>query len=131
MAGFTQQWEQNILNRVFRGQNVTFPSTVYVALYTTAPTDTSEGVEVSGGSYARQAVTFGAPSGNPSVISNSANIDFPVATANWGTVVAFAIHSAASGTGNMICWGNLSTSKTIQTDDQARILAGNLQIQLD
>jgi hypothetical protein len=131
MAGFTQAWEQNILNRVFRNQAVTFPSTVYVALYTTAPTDTSEGTEVSGGSYARQAVTFGAPSGNPSVISNTANIDFPVATANWGTVVAFAIHSADSGTGNMICWGNLSTSKTIQTDDQARILAGNLQIQLD
>jgi hypothetical protein len=131
MAGFTQTWENNILNRVFRNQTVTFPSTVYVALYTTNPTDTNEGTEVSGGSYARQAVTFGAPSGNPAVIANSANVDFPVATANWGTITGFAIHSAASGTGNMIIWGTLTTSKSISTDDQARFLTNALQIQLD
>jgi hypothetical protein len=131
MAGFTQTWENNILNRVFRNQTVTFPTTVYVALYTTNPTDTTEGTEVSGGGYARQAVTFGAPSGNPAVISNSANVDFPVATANWGTITGFAIHSAASGTGNMIIWGTLTTSKSISTDDQARFLTNALQIQLD
>jgi len=33
-------------------------ATVYVALYTTTPGDAGGGVEVSGGSYAREAASF-------------------------------------------------------------------------
>ena len=131
MAGFTRTWEANVLNWVFRAQSVTQPSAIYVALYTAAPTDTAEGTEVSGGGYARQLVTFGAPTGNPRSISNSANVDFPVATANWGTIVAAALHTAATGTGNMIAWANLAVSKTINSGDQFRFFAGDITVTLD
>jgi hypothetical protein len=42
------------------------------------------GTEVSGGSYARTAVTFGAPSDG--VTTNSAAVEFPQATGSWGSV---------------------------------------------
>jgi len=131
MAGLTRTWEGNVLNWLFRNQAVTQPTTIYVALYTAAPTDTTEGTEVSGGGYARQPVTFTAPAGDPRSVSNSANVDFPVATANWGTIVAAALHSASSGTGNMIAWASLVQSKTINTDDQLRFLAGDITVTLD
>lgn len=131
MAGLKQSYENAVLNHFFRAQSQTSPSAHWIALYTTAPTDTTEGTEVSGGSYARQSITFGAPSGNPAQISNSAQILFPEATANWGTVVAFAIHTAATGSGNQILWGNFTQSKTINAGDQALINAGNLTISCD
>ena len=131
MAGFKQTYENNVLNKVFRNTDFTHPTTVYVGLYTAAPSDTTEGTEVSGGSYARQAVTFGAPSGNPAQIANSSSVSFPVATANWGTVTHVALHSASTGTGNQIAWAPLTTSKAINTDDQAVFNAGALTVQLD
>ena len=131
MAGLKQAYENAVLNHFFRNNAQTAPSTHYVALYTTAPTDTTEGTEVSGGAYARQAISFSAPSGNPAQISNSAQILFPEATANWGTVTAFAIHTSATGTGNQILWGTFSQSKAINTGDQALINTGALVITCD
>lgn len=131
MAGFKQTWENNVLNAVFRNISFTLPATVYVGLYTAAPSDTAEGTEVSGGAYARQSVTFGAPSGNPAQISNSASVTFPTATANWGTITHVALHSASTGTGNQIVWTALTTSKAINTDDQAVFNTGSLVVQLD
>ncbi|MEM4218072.1 MAG: hypothetical protein QXZ09_08620 [Candidatus Methanomethylicaceae archaeon] len=130
MAGFKQAFENSVINVYFRGGTYT-GGTVYVGLYTTAPTDTTEGTEVSGGGYARQAVTFAAPSGNPAQTSNTADIVFPEATANWGTIVAVAIHSAATGTGNQIAWANVQTPKAINAGDTAVIKAGNLTITVD
>jgi len=131
LAGFKQTWENDVLNAVFRNTAFTSPTTVYVGLYTAAPSDTAEGTEVSGGSYARQSVTFGAPSGNPAQISNSAAVTFPTATANWGTITHVALHSASTGTGNQIAWTSLTTSKAINTDDQATFNTGSLVVQLD
>jgi hypothetical protein len=65
-----------------RNTSYTSPATVYVSLYTTDPTDADSGTEVSGGSYARTAVTFGAPSNG--VSTNSADVTFPTATASHG-----------------------------------------------
>lgn len=122
-------WAENLLNWVFRNQTVTQPTTIYVSLYTTAPTESTEGTEVSGGAYARQIVTFGVPSGAPRQISNSSQILFPEATANWGTVVAAAINTASTGIGNQIIFGNLTTSKAINLGDQAAFNTGALTIQ--
>lgn len=123
-------WKNNILNRLLRNQAVTFPTQLYVALYTAAPTDTAEGTEVSGGGYARQPITFNAPTGDPATCANSSEIVFPVATASWGTVVAMALCAAASGTGNQVLWASLMTPKTIDADDQLRFAAGAITVSL-
>ena len=52
MAGFSDYLEDKVLDHVFGGNAYTAPGTLYVALYTVAPTDTGGGTEVTGGSYA-------------------------------------------------------------------------------
>lgn len=113
----------NILNEVLRGTNYAAPGTVYLAAFTVAPTDAGGGTEVSGGSYARQTVTFAAPSGNQ--VSNTADILFPIASESWGTIVHFGIFDAASA-GNMLYHTALTASRTIETGDQLRVPTGQL-----
>jgi hypothetical protein len=103
------------------------PTAWYLALYTVAPTDTGGGTEVSGTSYVREAATF-TVSGDTA--SNSAAVEWPTAGGSWGTVVAVGVFDALSG-GNLIAYGDLTTSKTIDTGDVFRIPAGDLDITLD
>jgi hypothetical protein len=99
------------------------PSVIYVALFTVSPTPSGGGTEVAGGGYGRQTVTFGAASLG-STVSTSAVV-FPVATAPWGTITAFALFDASSG-GNMLYFGNLSTSRSVLASDQVQFPAGQL-----
>jgi hypothetical protein len=62
-VSFSDYLEDAVLDHVFRNTALTSPTTVYVALYTATPSDAGGGTEVSGGSYARTAGTFGAASG--------------------------------------------------------------------
>jgi hypothetical protein len=114
MAAFSNYLENAVINAVLRNTSYTSPETVYVGLYTSDPTDANTGTEVSGGSYAREAVTFGAPSNG--VSSNSALIEFNQATANWGTVAYMGISDASSG-GNLLFHGALTSSKVIENGD--------------
>ena len=125
---FTDYLENKVLDHTFRNTAYTSPTTVYVGLFTTATTDAGGGTEVSGGSYARQAATFDAAASGAT--DNSSAIDFPTATASWGTVTHFAIFDAASA-GNMLAHAALTTSKAIDTGDVARWNAGELDITLD
>jgi len=111
------------------------PSTVYVALfYGTAAgvlTNLEAGTitdEITLGSYARQSVTFGTVSGGS--VSNSANVTFPTATANYdGDVICLAIMDASTS-GNVLFAGELTVSKTVTTGDQFQIASGNLTVSL-
>jgi hypothetical protein len=120
--------ENAILNAVLRNTAYTSPSQVYIALFTSDPTDAGTGTEVTGGGYARQPITFNSPSNGQ--VTNAADILFPVATASWGTVTHIGIYDAASG-GNLLFHGALITSKTISTDDQLKIAAGDISISLN
>lgn len=108
----------------------TTPITPYIALFTTAPTDSSNGTEVSGGSYARHNSSgkWAAPSVGS--VSTNAACTFPTASASWGTVVAFAIMDASSG-GNMLMWGALGTSKAVNNGDTASFASGALTLTED
>jgi hypothetical protein len=128
MAEFTDFMENKIIDHLLRAQAYTPPATVYVALFTTATTDAGGGTEVSGGSYARQAVTLAAASGGAS--TNSADITFPQATADWGTVTHCALFDAVSG-GNMLMHSALDASKTINNGDTFKINAGDLDVTVD
>lgn len=107
MSQMSDYLEAAIINHIFRGTSFTAPTTLYVSLYTAAPTDAGGGTEVTGGSYARVAVTcnttnWSAP-GTPGSTSNSLTITFPTATASWGNVVAVGFHDASTG-GNLLIW---------------------------
>ena len=114
-----------LLNHVLRNTALSSPAAVYVGLFTVAPTPSTAGTEVSGGSYARVAATFGAPA--LGVSTNSAPVAFPMASSGWGTVVAVGIFDALSG-GNLLYFGALSTSKAVDNGDTASFAASALSI---
>ena len=127
MAEFSNYLENALINAVLRNTTYTSPATVYVSLYVSDPTDADSGTEVSGGSYARTAVTMGAPSNG--VSTNSADVTFPTATAGWGTVSHIGIHDASTS-GNLLFHTPLDTSKTIDSGDIFKITTGNLSVTL-
>ena len=119
--------EDALINATLRNTTYTSVATVYVSLWTSDPTDAGSGTEVSGGSYARTAVTFGAPSNG--VTTNSADVTFPTATASWGVVGWIGINDAATS-GNLLYHSPLDTSKTIDSGDIFKISTGNLSVTL-
>lgn len=133
MAGKSQYLENALLNWMKGTTFPASPATVYIALFTTAPTDDAgtSAVEVTGGSYARAAITtstgWSAISGAPGAagqISNAATVTFATPTANWGTVVAFGIYDAAT-LGNLLYW-NTTASQPINTGVVASAAPGAL-----
>lgn len=127
---FSNYAEQQALAAVLAGS--------YVGLVTSTPTDTNPGTEVSGGGYARQAWIPSYTQGNPTKAENSAAIEFPVATANWGTVTYAVVFDAATG-GNYLGYLELRDpndiqtplSKTVTSGDILRFPAGSLVFTMD
>ena len=122
-------FETRVLTWLFTGDAVTRPSSFYVALFTSNPAEDASGTEVStsGTAYARQSVTF---SVSGKTATNTAAIEFPTATASYGTVTHVGVFDASSA-GNLIAYAALTTSKAIDTGDVFRVPSGDLDITLD
>jgi len=145
MSALSDYLENKIIDWLLRGQAFTPPATVYAALLTAAPSDSGGGTEVSGGSYARVAVSSSlanwagtqsagsttASSGTGGTTSNNNAITFPAPTGNWGVCTHFALYDASSS-GNLLAWAALTASKTINNGDAApSFAAGALTLQID
>jgi hypothetical protein len=130
MAGLTNFGEDLVLDFLFTTTTATRPTVWYVSLYTVAPGEGTAGTEVSGGSYARTLATFTVSGTAPTQAANNAAVEFPTASASWGTVVAAGITDASTG-GNLIAFADLTTSKTIASGDILRFSTGTLIITLD
>jgi len=120
-------YETDVLEWLFTGTTVTRPTAWYLGLFTSDPTDAGTGTEVSGGAYVREAATF---SVTGDTATTTAAVEWPVATADWGTITHVAVHDALTG-GNIIAYAALTASKTINTDDVFRVPASELQITID
>jgi hypothetical protein len=155
MAAMSDFLENKLIDFLFRGQALgitgasaaagTGPTNLYYGLLTAAPSDTGGGTEVTGGSYARVTVASSlvnyagtqaaasttASSGSSGTTSNNAAITFPAPTANWGVVSHFGVYDATSG-GNLLFWGALTVSKTINNGDASpSFAAAAFSLQLD
>jgi len=124
---FSNYLETELLDHVFANNAYSSPANLYVALYTDNPDEDASGTEVSGGSYARQSASF-TVSGNTA--TTDAAIEFPTATADWGTVTHVAVYDALTS-GNMLAYAALTASKNISSGDVFRIPTGDLDITLD
>jgi hypothetical protein len=131
MSAASDYLEDKLLDHTLGNTAFTQPSTIYVGLFTGTPnTNLEAGTltdEVSGGNYTRKAVTFSAASSGTS--SNSATVTFDTATANWGTITSVAVIDAATN-GNVLFYGSVTSSKTIESGDTFQIASGNLSISL-
>ena len=144
-TSMTDYLENKLIDAMFRAQAYTMPATVYISLHTAACSDSSTGTEVTGGAYARVAVTSAlanwagtqsagsttASTGTTATTSNNAAITYPAPTANWGSVTHFGVFDAATA-GNQLFCATLTTAKTVNNGDAApSFAAGALTIQLD
>jgi len=127
MAALSDYAENLLLDWLMTSGSATRPTTIYVALYTSAPNDAGGGTEVSTGGYARQTVTFAAASGGTT--SNSADVSFTAGGASFGTVTHIGLHDALTG-GNLLWHGSLVTSKTVEDGDTLTFASGNIDLTL-
>ena len=134
MAGsFSNFLELELLDHVWGNSAYSVPATLYIALFTIAPTDAGAGTECSGGSYARVAVTNNVtnwPNAADGAKANGADFSFVTATGDWGTCVAMGIFDALTN-GNLLAWADLTASKDVASGDTAKFPTGNIDITLD
>jgi hypothetical protein len=130
MAGSLSDYTENkVLDHIVGKTSFTMPS-VWVALYTAAPSDAGGGTEVTGNNYSRKATTGTdwavAASG---ATSNAAIITFAVPSGSWGTVTHFSLMDAAT-TGNFLAWADLTTPQAVGTGNTVSFAIGDLDITL-
>lgn len=76
--------------------NYTFTPSFYLALFTTDPTTVGTSGEVTGGSYARQIITYGVPASGVATSTDAQN--FPNMPAEAGGCPYFAVFGTLTGT---------------------------------
>lgn len=146
MAALSDYLENKLIDFILRGQTFTPPATVYVGLMTTNESDANAGqVEVSGGSYARVAITSSlanwagtqaaasttASTGTGGTTSNNGVITYAAPTANWGVITGMGVFDASTA-GNLLFYSALTVSKTVNNGDAAPSFpAAALTFQLD
>ena len=121
--------DNKLLAATLTGNTYTSPATVYAALYSTAPTKSTSGTELSGSGYSRQSVAFTIDTGN-SIATNTANVVFGNATADWSAAVGWSI-TDASTSGNILYFSTLSPAITVLNGNNATFGVGNIAITMN
>lgn len=133
--------ENKATDLFLRGQAFTAPTPLYFGLSTVACSDSSYGTEVTGGSYARVALTANltnwsgtqgagttaASSGTGGQSSNNVAINFATPSAGWGTVVSWFVSDATTAGNELFC-ANLTVSKTINSGDTVSFAIGAITV---
>jgi hypothetical protein len=123
---FSNTYETNVLKWTFTTNSVTRPTSWYIGLFTSAPTE-SGGTEISGNGYTRKSATFTVTG---DTASNSNAVEFDAATGSWGTITHAAVFDASSG-GAQIAYAALTTAKDIGVGDVLRFPVGDVDVTLD
>lgn len=139
MGSLGNTYELNALDAIL-GQGFTKDTTVYIALCTSAPTDSALGTEPSGNNYSRPSVTNNATNWpNASTVSgvgtksNGTDITFATPSGSWGNCTHFMVmnHATATSIANMVGWGALTTARTIASGDPVKFPTGSLVVTAD
>jgi len=117
--------KNKMIDHILGTSEFTMPTQVYIGLFTTAPINGVGGIEVSGDNYARQ--IFDANVAVNGIATNSILIEFPIATSNWGTVVAAGVWDANTN-GNLLLYDLLESSKEVKSGKQYQFDIGNVRI---
>lgn len=128
MSELSNFLESNLLDHILRGDtggtSYAQPAVIYLALHTADPTDAGSGAEVSGGSYARQVIVFGAASSGTSLNTNTPNF----ASMPTATVTHIALWDASSS-GNLLFHSSISNI-VFNSGDEATVAAGAISVSL-
>lgn len=113
-ASKTDYLENAFLDHMRGGTALSQPAGLYLALFSTAPTEASGGTELTGNGYARQAITFGAASAG--AITNTATVTFTASGGAWSAIVGHAIYDAST-VGNMLWFEDSVSGPTLGDGD--------------
>ncbi len=136
MSAASNYLENKLLDHTLTATTYTAAATRYLALFNNTSGSAATNLEAgtltdetstSGTAYIRKAVTFAAASSGTS--ATNATVTYDAATANWGTITHIAIMNAVSS-GDVLFWGAVTTSKTIETGDTFQVSSGNLTVSL-
>ncbi|MGP9826896.1 phage tail fiber protein [Ectopseudomonas khazarica] len=133
MSAFSDYLENTLINATLRGATYT-GGAVYVALFTTDPTDAGTGAELLDSAYVRQRAHttvasdgFTVPANG--VTSNARNIVFPAIVDGQVTVTHWALFDAQTA-GNMLYHAPMLNEKTLDPTDVISFPIGSLSITL-
>lgn len=123
--GMSLYLSEKLLNHVFREESYVPPENVYLAFFTVAPTRAGGGTEVTGGSYARQIVTY-APADNPTSRSSS-NVPLSYINMPACTIVATATMDALVA-GNMLTFDPLPEARVVALGENLSVSIGDHRV---
>jgi hypothetical protein len=127
MSALSNYTEKLVLDWLMTAGAVTRPTTWYLALFTTDPTDAGTGTEVSGAGYARQSITFDSGSTPAGTTQNSNAPSFSASGGSFGTVAYVGIYDAITA-GNLLWYGIMSSSQTINDGDTLVFSVGDIDL---
>jgi len=128
MSALSNYLENELLDHALGTAAFTAPSNVYLALYTTNPTDADTGTEVSGNGYARQLTTFTAAVSGSSASSSAES--FTASGGAFGTITHVGIHDALSG-GNLLFHAALPSARIVNDGESIDFAIGAVTVSLD
>lgn len=123
---FTNWLEEDVLTTYFSDN----ANTELACFTSVTDEDTPTFTEVSGGAYARQSVDFGAPSqvSGKATSTNAADVTFPAATADWGTVTHVGVYDTVQAQWLAVLAVEGGSGVTINNGSQLKFPAGDLTI---
>jgi hypothetical protein len=126
MADFSNYAENAVANHLFRNTSLTSPAAVYLALFTAvSDAEAGAGTESAATGYARQAITFGAPSNG--AVSNTSAVTFGPLTGTVATIVAVGIFDAStSGNALSVLKAPTGGNITFASGDSIQFAIGGL-----
>lgn len=122
MAGFSATTANAILDCYFNQTNITAPTAIYLGLY-------ASGTELTGNNYSRVDVTAAFSAAGTSAVTNSAAVDFPVASGAWSAAGEYGFFTASSG--GTAFYRRTCSLAALAANEFHRIPAGDIDLSLD
>ena len=126
---YASNYYEALMLNLMRGQSITAPGTLYLGLFLSNPGDSgAEGTEITYTGYARQEITFSAPSvsGSGLMVQNTAMISFAESTSSAGSVTYIGVFDSLTG-GNMYLYAPLDIALVVQSGVSPVFRAGSIK----
>lgn len=127
MSALSNYAEKLLLDWLMTAGAATRPTAWYLALFTAAPSDSGGGTEVSGSGYARQSIAFAAATSGAGTTDNTGLVSFTASGGNFGTITHVGIFDASTA-GNLLWWGAMTASRTINDGDTLEFAVGAVDL---
>lgn len=126
---YASTYFENLMLGLLKGTSIGANSTFYLGLFLSNPGESgSAGTEITYTGYARQQITFAAPtaSGTGKMIQNDQMVNFAEATSSAGTVTYVGVFDSLTG-GNMYLYGSLDQPLVVQSGVSPVFRAGSVK----